>query len=69
MIFSEPFDQACKTGIDLQDVCRKNTVLFLKLKCSLLRRIGKISDRNDVSTLFCCYPGSASVSPVWLLFH
>ena len=43
MIFSEPFDQACKTRIDLQDICRKNTVLFLELKCSLLCRIGKIS--------------------------
>ena len=43
MIFSEPFDQTCKTRIDLQDICRKNTVLFLELKCCLLCRVGKIS--------------------------
>lgn len=69
MIFSEPFDQTCKTRIDLQDICRKNTVLFLELKCCLLCRSWKNIRRNDVSTLFCCYPGSAPVSPVWLLSH
>ena len=43
MIFSKPSDQTCKTGINLQNICRKNTVLFLELKCRLLCRVGKIS--------------------------
>ena len=43
MVFPKPFDQACKTGIDLQDICRKNTIFFLKLKGCLFRWIGKIS--------------------------
>ena len=39
VVFPEPFDQACETGINLSDICRKNTVIFFKLKSCLFRRI------------------------------